>query len=170
MDNISINAVFSLACLCVYPRLLDVLMQESRLYLIFEFLSMDLKKYLDTIPSGQYMDPMLVKVTLCLINAKKCIMHLVHIGSLCRVTTTLLSVNAHRCMFTQALLLLPSCYTFPLSLIIYNNDGGLTLKHALVKVNSSSKWNVSNSCPFGQMKNKCDPHPGGPRQPSEVVW
>lgn len=44
-------------------RLLDVLMQESRLYLIFEFLSMDLKKYLDSIPSGQYMDPMLVKVT-----------------------------------------------------------------------------------------------------------
>ncbi|CAB1312749.1 unnamed protein product [Coregonus sp. 'balchen'] len=32
-----------------------------RLYLIFEFLSMDLKKYLDSIPSGQYMDPMLVK-------------------------------------------------------------------------------------------------------------
>ncbi|XP_061693343.1 cyclin-dependent kinase 1 isoform X1 [Syngnathoides biaculeatus] len=42
-------------------RLLDVLMQESRLYLIFEFLSMDLKKYLDSIPSGQYMDLMLVK-------------------------------------------------------------------------------------------------------------
>uniref|UniRef100_A0A8C7XTI1 Cell division control protein 2 homolog n=1 Tax=Oryzias sinensis TaxID=183150 RepID=A0A8C7XTI1_9TELE len=31
-------------------RLLDVLMQESRLYLIFEFLSMDLKKYLDKAP------------------------------------------------------------------------------------------------------------------------
>lgn len=44
-------------------RLLDVLMQESRLYLIFEFLSMDLKKYLDSIPSGQFMDPMLVKVS-----------------------------------------------------------------------------------------------------------
>ncbi|KAJ1144576.1 hypothetical protein NDU88_010874 [Pleurodeles waltl] len=42
-------------------RLQDVLMQDSRLYLIFEFLSMDLKKYLDTIPSGQYMDTMLVK-------------------------------------------------------------------------------------------------------------
>ena len=46
----------------ILTRLLDVLMQESRLYLIFEFLSMDLKKYLDSIPSGQYMDPMLVKV------------------------------------------------------------------------------------------------------------
>nr|QOY46745.1 cyclin-dependent kinase 1 [Ambystoma andersoni] len=42
-------------------RLQDVLMQDSRLYLIFEFLSMDLKKYLDSIPSGQYVDPMLVK-------------------------------------------------------------------------------------------------------------
>uniref|UniRef100_A0A3P9NLA6 Cyclin-dependent kinase 1 n=1 Tax=Poecilia reticulata TaxID=8081 RepID=A0A3P9NLA6_POERE len=42
-------------------RLLDVLMQESRLYLIFEFLSMDLKKYLDSIPTGQYMEPTLVK-------------------------------------------------------------------------------------------------------------
>lgn len=41
--------------------LLDVLMQDSRLYLIFEFLSMDLKKYLDSIPSGQYLDSMLVK-------------------------------------------------------------------------------------------------------------
>uniref|UniRef100_A0A8B9RLL7 Cyclin-dependent kinase 1 n=1 Tax=Astyanax mexicanus TaxID=7994 RepID=A0A8B9RLL7_ASTMX len=47
-------------------RLLDVLMQESKLYLVFEFLSMDLKKYLDSIPSGQYMDPMLVDlINLC---------------------------------------------------------------------------------------------------------
>lgn len=37
-------------------------MQDSRLYLIFEFLSMDLKKYLDTIPSGQYLDRSRVKV------------------------------------------------------------------------------------------------------------
>ncbi|OXB56034.1 hypothetical protein ASZ78_000897 [Callipepla squamata] len=42
-------------------RLQDVVMQDARLYLIFEFLSMDLKKYLDTIPSGQYLDPMRVK-------------------------------------------------------------------------------------------------------------
>nr|XP_035938676.1 cyclin-dependent kinase 1-like isoform X4 [Halichoerus grypus] len=39
----------------------DVLMQDSRLYLIFEFLSMDLKKYLDSIPPGQFMDSSLVK-------------------------------------------------------------------------------------------------------------
>ncbi|BFZ03036.1 hypothetical protein BsWGS_06075 [Bradybaena similaris] len=39
----------------------DILMQENKLYLVFEFLSMDLKKYLDSIPSGSFMDPMLVK-------------------------------------------------------------------------------------------------------------
>ncbi|XP_076326030.1 cyclin-dependent kinase 1-like [Tachypleus tridentatus] len=39
----------------------DVLMQENRLYLVFEYLSMDLKKYLDNIPSGQFMDKKLVK-------------------------------------------------------------------------------------------------------------
>ena len=44
-------------------RLDDVLMQENKLYLVFEFLSMDLKKYLDTIPKGQFMEPALVKVS-----------------------------------------------------------------------------------------------------------
>ncbi|XP_059803380.1 cyclin-dependent kinase 1 [Hemitrygon akajei] len=39
----------------------DILMQDARLYLIFEFLSMDLKKYLDSLPSRQLMDQMLVK-------------------------------------------------------------------------------------------------------------
>lgn len=40
----------------------DVIMQENRLYLIFEFLTMDLKKYMDTaIGSGEMMDPQLVK-------------------------------------------------------------------------------------------------------------
>ena len=39
----------------------DVLMHDSKLYLVFEYLSMDLKKYLDTIPSGRYLDSMLVK-------------------------------------------------------------------------------------------------------------
>merc|ERR1719278_747147 len=42
-------------------RLQDVIMQESRLYLIFEFLTMDLKKYLDTIPAKEMMNPNLVK-------------------------------------------------------------------------------------------------------------
>ncbi|XP_070544558.1 cyclin-dependent kinase 1-like [Ptychodera flava] len=39
----------------------DVLMQEAKLYLVFEFLTMDLKKYFDNIPSGKYMDSGLVK-------------------------------------------------------------------------------------------------------------
>ncbi|GCB63988.1 cyclin-dependent kinase 1 [Scyliorhinus torazame] len=39
----------------------DVLMQDARLYLIFEFLSMDLKKYLDSLPTRQMMEQMLVK-------------------------------------------------------------------------------------------------------------
>lgn len=39
----------------------DVLMQENRLYLVFEFLSMDLKKYLDTIPAGKFMEKSLVQ-------------------------------------------------------------------------------------------------------------
>lgn len=39
----------------------DVLMQENKLYLVFEFLSMDLKRYMDTIPKEQFMDKMLVK-------------------------------------------------------------------------------------------------------------
>merc|ERR1712112_482856 len=40
----------------------DVIMQESRLYLIFEFLTMDLKKYLDTaIPSHEMMSATLLK-------------------------------------------------------------------------------------------------------------
>lgn len=43
----------------------DVLMQENKLYLVFEFLSMDLKKYVDSIPKGQFMDPALIKVGLC---------------------------------------------------------------------------------------------------------
>jgi len=30
----------------------DVLMEENRIYLIFEFLSMDLKKYMDSLASN----------------------------------------------------------------------------------------------------------------------
>jgi cyclin-dependent kinase 1 len=40
----------------------DVLMQEAKLYLIFEFLTMDLKKYMDTnVPKDGQMDAVLVK-------------------------------------------------------------------------------------------------------------
>ncbi|XP_023014578.1 cyclin-dependent kinase 1 [Leptinotarsa decemlineata] len=46
----------------------DVMMEEQRLYLIFEFLSMDLRKYLDKIETGKFMDPKLVKSYLYQIN------------------------------------------------------------------------------------------------------
>lgn len=48
---------------CSDFRLEEVLMQENKLYLVFEFLSMDLKKYLDTIPKGEFMELALVKVS-----------------------------------------------------------------------------------------------------------
>ena len=35
--------------------------QDSKLYLVFEFMQMDLKKYIDTVNGD--LDPMLVKVT-----------------------------------------------------------------------------------------------------------
>jgi cyclin-dependent kinase 1 len=46
----------------------DVLMEESRLYLIFEFLSMDLKKYLDTLGPNKMMDADLVRSYLYQVN------------------------------------------------------------------------------------------------------
>jgi len=39
----------------------DVLLQENKLYLVFEFLSMDLKKYIDAVPANQLLDKTLVK-------------------------------------------------------------------------------------------------------------
>jgi cyclin-dependent kinase 1 len=41
--------------------LMDVLMEESKLYLIFEYLTMDLKKYMDNLGTDKLMDPGLVK-------------------------------------------------------------------------------------------------------------
>ena len=40
----------------------NIIHHDSKLYLVFEFMQMDLKKYLDSIPSGQQVDPMLLKV------------------------------------------------------------------------------------------------------------
>ncbi|XP_066594574.1 cyclin-dependent kinase 1 [Prorops nasuta] len=42
-------------------RLIDVLMEEPRLYLIFEYLTMDLKKYMDSLGNGKLMEPSTVK-------------------------------------------------------------------------------------------------------------
>lgn len=35
------------------PRLLDVVHSEKKLYLVFEFLSQDLKKYMDSAPASE---------------------------------------------------------------------------------------------------------------------
>lgn len=40
--------------------LIDVLMEEAKLYLIFEYLTMDLKKYMDTL-GNKLMEPDIVK-------------------------------------------------------------------------------------------------------------
>ena len=42
-------------------KLMDVLMEETRLYLIFEYLTMDLKKYMDSLGNGKLMEPQMVK-------------------------------------------------------------------------------------------------------------
>lgn len=53
----------------------DVIMEESRLYLIFEFLSMDLKKYMDSIPTDTFMDKELVRSYLYQITAAMLFCH-----------------------------------------------------------------------------------------------
>ena len=39
----------------------DILYQDSKLYLVFEYMQMDLRNYLDTLPSGQNIDDKLLK-------------------------------------------------------------------------------------------------------------
>jgi cyclin-dependent kinase 1 len=39
----------------------DVIMDDQRLHLVFEFLTMDLRKYIDTFPPGKYMSKETVK-------------------------------------------------------------------------------------------------------------
>lgn len=46
----------------LYISLVEVLYEESKLYLVFEFLDMDLKRYLDTLPKGKTIDRILMKV------------------------------------------------------------------------------------------------------------
>ena len=49
-----------MCCLCF--SLETIIHQDSKLYLVFEFMQMDLKKFLDTLPSGKLIDTMLLKV------------------------------------------------------------------------------------------------------------
>ena len=50
-------------------------MEDNRLYLIFEFLSMDLKKYMDSLPSEKMMDSELVRSYLFQITAAMLFCH-----------------------------------------------------------------------------------------------
>lgn len=43
----------------------EVIHNGKELYLVFEFMNMDLKKYFDSLPRDNSMDPMLVKVCVC---------------------------------------------------------------------------------------------------------
>ena len=46
-------------------RLRDVILTDARLYLIFEYLAMDLKKYLDCLGENEDMDVALIRVGMC---------------------------------------------------------------------------------------------------------
>nr|QKG02511.1 Cdc2 [Locusta migratoria] len=51
----------------VHPNIVkleDVIMDESRVYLIFEYMTMDLKKYLDSLGQGNYLKPEMMKAFL----------------------------------------------------------------------------------------------------------
>ena len=62
------SASQKLACYSPLPlfsspvSLEEVIHNGKELYLVFEFMNMDLKKYFDSIPRDSSMDPMLVKV------------------------------------------------------------------------------------------------------------
>ncbi|CAG8479210.1 5934_t:CDS:2 [Diversispora eburnea] len=43
-------------------KLLDIVSQENKLYLVFEFLTMDLKKFIKAIPKKHTMDPLIIKL------------------------------------------------------------------------------------------------------------
>ncbi|VDN01300.1 unnamed protein product [Thelazia callipaeda] len=53
----------------------EIVLEENRLYLIFEFLHMDLKKYIDKIPSGEYMNKALQKSYLYQVLQAICFCH-----------------------------------------------------------------------------------------------
>ena len=56
-------------------RLEAIVHQDLKLYLVFEFMCMDLKKYLDTLPAGKFMDPELVKVKYDKMITSYCVYH-----------------------------------------------------------------------------------------------
>lgn len=49
-------------------RLLDIVHSDTKLYLVFEFLDMDLKRYMDKVGEGEGMGPDIVKVSVTRVN------------------------------------------------------------------------------------------------------
>ncbi|CAD5219974.1 unnamed protein product [Bursaphelenchus okinawaensis] len=56
-------------------ELQDVIMQENRLYLVFEFLTMDLKKFLDTLPDDEPVEVPVIKSFLFQMTQALCFCH-----------------------------------------------------------------------------------------------
>lgn len=65
-EGVPSTAIREISMLCElrHPNVVelqDVIMEENRLYLIFEFLSMDLKRFLDSIPNNDRLDESIMK-------------------------------------------------------------------------------------------------------------
>lgn len=65
-EGVPSTAIREISMLCElrHPNVVelqDVIMEESRLYLIFEFLSMDLKRFLDSIPNNDRLEESIMK-------------------------------------------------------------------------------------------------------------
>jgi hypothetical protein len=70
LNERSIPAVF-------FQRLRDVILTDARLYLIFEYLAMDLKKYLDCLGENEEMDATLIRVRIR--ESMKVLIHMVSV-------------------------------------------------------------------------------------------
>lgn len=57
----SLLFLFSHPPVVIFNSLQEVLMLESKLYLIFEFLPMDLRKYMESLGDGKHLDSSMVK-------------------------------------------------------------------------------------------------------------
>lgn len=56
----------------LHLRLFDIVHQDQKLYLVFEFLDLDLKKYMDTVGNSEGLGPMMVKVCLDFYHHESC--------------------------------------------------------------------------------------------------
>lgn len=73
-EGVPSTAIREISMLCElrHPNVVelqDVIMEENRLYLIFEFLSMDLKRFLDSIPNNDRLEESIMKSFLFQVNS-----------------------------------------------------------------------------------------------------